>query len=337
MATFLSGLMAFFSASPLAASPQLPFVIALLAGLTLLVTMLGCSLTLRSHKVHHDLMQRLEGRRSGTFGAPREHRPTVLRWFVNLLKMAGEANKPYSAKRLSIVRHNLVKAGYRGLDAPVIFFGIKLYVAILVPALYAVLRSLAMHALPATVFLFVLLAVIGFYTPDIWVRIHIRHRQQKVFEGFPDALDLLVVCVEAGLGLDAAIHKVGEEIELTNRVLSEEFKLLDLGLRAGQSRQLALLNLSRRVDVDEVNNFVSLLTQTEQFGTSIAQALRVHADGMRLKRQQMAEEKAGKLPVKLLFPLLFFIFPSLFLIILGPGIIRLMKVFMQIIKSAPTG
>jgi tight adherence protein C len=336
METFLVGLMTFISSSPLAAS-QFPLVIASLACLTLLVTVAGLSSTHSSHKAHQELMQRLEGRRNGMSARPREGHPATSRWWFNILKVAGEVNKPHSEKKLSMVRRALVKAGYRGADAPLIFCGLKLYVAILVPVVYAALRTLAMRALPATVFVFVLLAVVGFYAPDIWVRMHIRRRRQKVFEGFPDALDLMVVCVEAGMGLDAAIHKVGEEIQLTNRVLSEEFKLLDLGLRAGQSHQLALLSLSRRVDVEEVNNFVALLNQTEQFGTGIAQALRVHADAMRLKRWQFAEEKATKLPVKLLFPLLFFIFPSLFVVILGPAIIRLMKVLSHMVNNAPTG
>jgi tight adherence protein C len=245
-------------------------------------------------------------------------------------------NTPDSDAKLSLVRQSLVQAGYRGPDALFIFLGIKLYLAILMPMAYVGLRSLALRALPMMPFCFILLAVIGFYAPGLWIRMKIRHRRRKVFEGFPDALDLMVVCVEAGLGLDAAIYKVGEELQLTNRILSEEFKLLNLGLRAGQSRQLALLNLSRRVDVEEVTNFVSLLIQTEQFGTGVAQALRVHADGMRLKRRQFAEERATKLPVKLLFPLLLLIFPGLFLIILGPGFLRLIKVFTQLVKNAPT-
>jgi tight adherence protein C len=248
-------------------------------------------------------------------------------------QVAGQVNKPHSDDKLSTLRHTLVKAGYRGADAPYIFLGVKLYLAILVPAVYAALLPHAVGALPTTAFPFVLLAVIGFYAPGLWVRMHLRHRQKQIVAGFPNALDLLVVCVEAGLGLDAAIHKVGEEIQLTNQVLSEELKLLELGLRAGQSRQLAFLSLSRRVDVEEVNNLMALLIQTEQFGTSIAQALRVHADGMRLKRRQFAEEKATKLPVKLLFPLLLFIFPSLLLVILGPGILRLTKVLSHMINT----
>jgi tight adherence protein C len=253
-----------------------------------------------------------------------------------MLKAVGRVNTPDSDAKLSKVRHALMQAGFRGPDAPFIFLGIKLYLAILVPLAYVALRALTLHAMPLTAFLLLFLAALGFYTPGLWVRMKIRHRRQKIFEGFPDALDLMVVCVEAGLGLDAALHKVGEELQLTHRVLSEEFRLLNLALRAGQSRQLALLSLGRRVQVEEVNNFVSLLIQTDQFGTSIAQALRVHADGMRLKRRQFAEERATKLPVKMLFPLLLFIFPGMFLIILGPGFIRLLKVLSQMMKMAPT-
>jgi tight adherence protein C len=335
MGTFLAELLALFSTSPLVV-PHFPLLLALLACFTLLVTMAGLSSAFRAHKAHQELMQRIEGRGNHTSAGPREDRPTVSQWFVHMLKVVGEVNKPHSDIQLSMVRHTLMKAGYRGADAAGVFFGVKLYLAILVPLVYAVLQPLAMRVLPPTAFFLVLLAVVGFYLPGLWVRVKMRQRQRKVFEGFPDALDLMVVCVEAGLGLDAAIHKVGEEMQWTNRVLSEEFKHLELGLRAGQSRRLALLSLSRRVDVEEVNSFVALLLQTEQFGTSIAQALRVHADAMRLKRRQRAEEKATQLPVKLLFPLLIFIFPSLFVVILGPAIIRLMRVVMHMMSSAPT-
>jgi tight adherence protein C len=336
METFLAGLMTLFSSSPLVAA-QFPLVIAALAGLTLLATVVGCFCTFRSHQEHQELLKRIVGGRNGASRGPREGPSSAHGWFLQLLKVVGKMNTPHSAEKLSTLRHYLAKAGYRSTDAPFVFFGVKLYVALLVPVVYVVLRSLAMYELPMTAFVFVLLAVLGFYTPGPWVRMKIRYRQRKIFEGFPDALDLVVVCVEAGMGLDAAIHKVGEELELNNQVLSEEFKLLNLSLRAGQSRQLALLSLSRRVDVEEVNNFVTLLIQTEQFGTGIAQALRVHADAMRLKRRQFAEEKATTLPVKLLFPLLFFILPGLFLVMLGPGGIRLMKMLTNMVKVAPGG
>jgi tight adherence protein C len=332
--TVLVGLITLFSSSSMTAS-RLSMIIAALASFTLLLTIVGLSSTLRFHKAHEDLRQRVAGSRRGMSTRPREGLSTTQGWLFRLLKMAGEANKPYSDEKLSTLRRTLVQAGYRAADTPSIFMGVKLYLALLIPAAYVALRPLATHVLPATALLFVLLAVIGFYAPDMWVKMKVRHRRRKIFEGFPDALDLLVVCVEAGLGLDAALHKVAEEMQLTSPILSEELKRLDLGLRAGQSRQLALLSLSQRVDVEEVNNFVALLIQTERFGTSIAKSLRVHADAMRLKRRQVAEEKATKLPVKLLFPLLFFIFPGLFLVILGPGILRLMKVLTQIVTKAP--
>ena len=144
-------------------------------------------------------------------------------------------------------------------------------------------------------------------------------------QGLPDALDLMVVCAEAGVGLDAAIHRVGEEMALNNKSLSDEFKVMSLELRAGKQRRDSLKDLAMRTDLEEVNNLSSMLIQTERFGTSIAQALRVHADVMRVSRFQRAEEVAAKLPVKLLFPMIFFILPSLFITILGPAVIRIFR------------
>ena len=149
-----------------------------------------------------------------------------------------------------------------------------------------------------------------------------------MLEGIPDALDLLVVCVEAGMGLDAAINRVAEEIKLTNRILSDELKFLNLELRAGKSRQAALRNLAMRTDLEDVNSLVTLLIQTDKFGTSVAKALRVYSDTFRTKRYQKAEELAAKLPVKLVVPLIVFIFPSLFVTILGPAAIRIYEVFL---------
>jgi len=156
----------------------------------------------------------------------------------------------------------------------------------------------------------------------------VNQRKEKILQGLPDALDLMVVCAEAGVGLDASIHRVGEEMKLTNKPLSEEFKLLNLELRAGKQRRDALKNLAMRTDLDDVKSLVTLLVQTERFGTSIAQALRVHSDAMRTQRFQRAEEVAAKLPVKLVFPLILFIFPSLFVTILGPAVIRIYKILL---------
>jgi tight adherence protein C len=170
-------------------------------------------------------------------------------------------------------------------------------------------------------------AVFGFYLPDIWLKIRTANRKDKITRGFPDALDLLVVCVEAGMGLDAAINRVAEEISLSNKILSDELKVLNLELRAGKPRRDALQDLAVRTGLEDVSSLVTLLIQTDKFGTSIARALRVHSDSMRTARFQRAEELAAKLPVKLLIPLIFFIFPSLFVVIIGPAGIRIAKAF----------
>jgi tight adherence protein C len=153
----------------------------------------------------------------------------------------------------------------------------------------------------------------------------IAHRQDALQRAIPDALDLMVVCVEAGLGLDQAIARVGQEVSHAHPALGDELNILSQELRTGVQRQVALRNLAHRTDLEEVRNLVALLVQTDRFGTSIGQALRVHADSMRTTRRLKAEELAAKLPVKLLFPLIFFIFPSMFIVTIGPACIRMVR------------
>jgi len=177
------------------------------------------------------------------------------------------------------------------------------------------------------IFISLILALVGFYIPDLWLRIKIAHRKDEIVRGFPDALDLMVVCAEAGMGLDAAINRVGDEMQLRHPLLSEELKLLTLELRAGKMRREALKNLAMRTSSEDIESFVTLLIQTDKFGTSIAQALRVQADSMRTKRMQRVEEIAAKLPVKLIFPTILFIFPSMFLVLAGPALLRAFRVW----------
>ena len=153
--------------------------------------------------------------------------------------------------------------------------------------------------------------------------------KKRLAKGFPDALDLMVVCVEAGMGLDAAINRVGEELGLSHPELSRELNHLNLELRAGKSRQTALRNLANRVDMEDVNSLVTLLIQTDRFGTSVAQALRVFSDSFRTARYQRAEEIAAKIGTKLIFPLVLFIFPSLFVVTLGPALIMAYRTLLQ--------
>ena len=293
-----------------------------------LLTVFGISSYAGSHAKQKEWAQRLRGQEdSATWAVVQESSAPEQPRLFKFLGALGEATKPKNVDEMSHLRRTLVKAGYRSVEAPLIFVGARLLLAIALPAVFAVLRTSALPMLPhmQTMSLFIFLAVAGFYTPNLWVKTKIQRRQQKILAGFPDALDLMTVCVEAGLGLDAAMNQVADEISMSNRILSEELKLVNLELRAGQSRQNALRNLSLRTDLEDVNNFTTLLIQTDNFGTSISQTLRVHSDTMRTKRHHRAEEQAAKLPVKLLLPLIFFIFPSMFVVIAGPAIIRIMR------------
>ena len=296
-----------------------------------LLTFFGISSYARSRTKQNEWAQRLRGQEGfATAAVVQESSILEQPRLFKFLGAIGEATKPKNVDEMSHMRRTLVKAGYRSIDTPLIFFGTRLLLAIALPAMFAVLRTSALPMLTYmhTMVLFIFLAVVGFYAPNLWVKIRTQRRQRKIVEGFPDALDLMTVCVEAGLGLDAALNQVAEEISMNNRALSEELKLVNLELRAGQSRQNALRNLSLRTDLEDINNFTTLLIQTDNFGTSIGQALRVHSDTMRTKRHHRAEEKAAKLPVTLLFPLVFFIFPSMFVVILGPAVIQMIRILL---------
>ena len=244
--------------------------------------------------------------------------------FLNFFKLLGDRIS-FDPSHESQMRIRFLRACIRRKNAGTIFWGAKGFFCISLTAVFFICRFAAFTALNnhISVGLAVLIALGGFYLPNLWLMIKADIRKEKLFEGLPDALDLLVVCVEAGMGLDAAIHRVAEEIKLTNPTLSDEFKLLNLELRAGKSRQDALRNLAMRTNIDAMNSLVTLLIQTDKFGTSVAKALRVFSDSFRTERYQKAEERAAKMPVKLVFPLVLFIFPSLFVVMLGPAAIRI--------------
>ena len=251
-------------------------------------------------------------------------------YFVDLTTRLGKYSTPKGEEELTHRKKKLIVAGYRKPNAPIVFYGIKILLAVVLPS--AVFIALMFLGIPvrkmAMLLLLLSLALVGFYGPDLWVRLVIARRQEKITDGFPDALDMMVVCVEAGMGLDQAIKRVADEMKLNYRIISEEFGQMNMELRAGRSRQDAMRNLAARTDVEDVKSLVTLLIQTDKFGTSIAQALRVHSDSMRTKRRQRAEERAMKLPVKLLFPLILFIFPSLFVAVIGPGAIQIYRVLL---------
>lgn len=246
---------------------------------------------------------------------------TLLEWFAKL-------NQPSNVEELRATRRLLITAGYRSGKAPVFYTGAKLLLAVLVVAVVAMIPVKALGFPTATnlILYYLIAATCGYYAPGLWLKWTIAHRQDALQRAIPDALDLMVVCVEAGLGLDQAIARVGEDVKQAHPVLGDELNILALELRTGLQRQEALRNLAHRTDLEEVKNLVALLVQTDRFGTSIGQALRVHADSMRTTRRLRAEELAAKLPVKLLLPLIFFIFPSMFVVTIGPACIRMVRV-----------
>lgn len=222
-------------------------------------------------------------------------------------------------------RLRLIQAGYRSKHVYQYFFASKVILAIILPAVYLAVTAFYTFSL-VRVLIVLLLLVVGFGLPDSIVGIIVRARQKRITQALPDALDLMVICVEAGLGLDMTFKRVGDEIRPICSDLSDEFALTNLEVRAGKNRADCFKNMSLRTGVPEINNLMTILVQTNRFGTSLAKALRVHSDAMRIKRRQIAEEIAAKSTVKLIFPLVCFIFPAIFVVLIGPGVIRIIKV-----------
>jgi tight adherence protein C len=215
----------------------------------------------------------------------------------------------------------IIRAGYRDPDTIMIIRGLKVLCPV---AALALVYFTGVHRTNPLLF-FLLALGIGVVLPDLWLTWRMRHRQHMLRRALPDALDLLVICVEAGLGLDHALLKVSQELRITHRDLSEEFQLVNLEMRIGKTRIEALHELGRRTGLEDIKALVAMLVQTERFGTSIAQSLRVYADEMRTRRRQRAEEMSAKTTVKMVPPLVFFIFPALMVVILGPAVISIMR------------
>jgi tight adherence protein C len=225
-------------------------------------------------------------------------------------------------------RVRFFNAGLRDPSAPTVYFGTKTAIAVVLPVVLYLLANAVGADLSFNAKLGLLLgsAAFGYYLPNLVLSSMIDRRKREIFESFPDALDLMTVCVEAGLGMDAAIKKVAEEIGHKSLVLSEELHLVSLDLRAGSDRQRALRNLAMRTGVDEVQTWVAMLIQSDRFGTSIGASLRIHSDMLRTKRRQRAEETAAKISVKLMFPLMVCIFPALLMVLAGPPFIQIYRV-----------
>ena len=234
---------------------------------------------------------------------------------------------PKSPKELGRLRRRLARAGYTSITAVVIYS-----VASIATPIALGIAAVSLVGVTKGWVLGLVAGAIGYLLPSLVLGRLTERRKREIRDGLPDALDLFVVCVEAGCGLDQAIVKASDELGLTYPALAYELRLITTEIRAGKPRIDAFKNFAARTLVDDVQSLVALLVQTDKFGTSIAQALRTHAETSRIKRRQDAEERAGKIGVKLVFPLVLFLFPALYIVILGPAVISFVRVFGQVGK-----
>ena len=234
---------------------------------------------------------------------------------------------PISATEALKLQKQLLHAGYRSPDAAMVFRSIQITLLVALPSAMVIFCYVMQRPLNNLLIWGVLAAAVGFYLPRLFLRNKIAGRQQRITWGLADALDLLVICVEAGLGLNAALVRVGQELRTVHPEIYEEFELVNLEIRVGRSRDEALRNLAERTGVDDLRSFVALMIQADRFGSSIGRAVRVFSDSLRTKRRQRAEQASQKAALKLLFPLTMFLFPTIIIIVLAPSIIHLMDLF----------
>lgn len=228
---------------------------------------------------------------------------------------------PKSQAEVSVTQQRLIRAGFRNESAIKYFYSAK----VIVPLLFCALVLASGFGGDSPLFICALALGLGFLLPDFWLGRRIKKRQAAIRRGLPDVLDLLVICIEAGLSLDHATARTVEELRRAHPAVTDEMGVVVLEQRAGRPRSEAWKHFAERTDVDTVRNLVSVLIQSEQFGTSVAKTLRVHSDTLRTQRRQQVEEQAAKTTVKLVFPLVLFIFPSLFVVALGPAAIIMLE------------
>jgi tight adherence protein C len=255
----------------------------------------------------------------------RERQARREKW-EGVLQQLGERVSSGGGTEMSVARRRMIQAGFQNPNAPALYSGVRL----VLPLALGVLGVLLVPAAGGFGMLGVMwLAAMGWIGPSFWLDSRIKKRQKEIQKALADALDLMVTCVEAGLGLNQAILRVAEEIRHVSTILSQELMMVNIEMRAGRPREEALRSLGERTGVEDLRELTTMLIQTDRFGTSVAQALRVHADTLRIKRRQRAEEEAAKTSIKILFPVLFCIFPGLFVVIIGPGAIRVYETLIK--------
>jgi tight adherence protein C len=254
---------------------------------------------------------------------------------ASVIDILSKLSLPEEGWQSSSVQIKFLQAGIRNKNAPQYYFAVKTLLSLVLPVVLALFLHFAQPNIPfvRSMMLVLLTAAAGYYLPEILIRFITHKRIKRMRNSLPDMIDLMVICTESGMGIDAAIARISREMARTNRDLAQEFYLSALEMRAGATRIEALRNLALRSHLEDLEDLVSVLVQADKFGTSLAESLRVQSDMMRTRRAQRAEELAAKIPVKMTLPLILFIFPTLLMVLLGPAIIQLMEVFSN--RSSP--
>lgn len=311
-----------------------PFIAAGLASASVMLFVSAIAKAVKNRDRVDKMKQRISNEQTGPAGTEQQ---SMLRRFVAKATTGadriGEHLSPSKKEELEEANLSMVRAGFKKpAHANRVFWGVKGGMVLMGFIGAFILCFVFKLPVPPSVMalVFIVPAVLGMYIPNIWLNMRISNRRRAILNALPDALDLLVVCVESGMGIDQAISRIAREMTATNPELAGELSTVILELRAGKSRTDALKNLARRVGIEDMSSLVTLIVQADTFGTSIAATLRVYSDHMRTMRYQRAEEIAAKLPVKMLFPLIFFILPALFVAIMGPAGIQLMHVFAKL-------
>ncbi len=318
-----------------------PFIAATLVFLFFVFFYWGVYQYYQARKQHTRIVRKIQSSRKTT---PQEKKWTETEFLASqaeteednspakFLSLVGERLQPGNEAEWRKRKMDLLRAGIRRPGGLSIFWGVKWLLPLLLAGVFLVAKPFYYSQLSGTqtLLLSLILAAAGFYGPDLWLKARISERKRRIQEGIPDALDLLLVCVEAGMSLDASIQRVAQEIRFHHKDLSDELVVTNLEVRAGKERKDALKNLALRVDLEDVRTLVTLLIQTDQLGTSISQGLRVYSDAFRTQRLHRAEEIAARLPVKMVFPLAIFILPSMFVVLLGPAMIQILRTLAEV-------
>ncbi|MEI8186805.1 MAG: type II secretion system F family protein [Chlorobiaceae bacterium] len=288
-------------------------------------------LALYNWVVDNSLKKRLTQfvRQSGASAAPPSTRTANTNKLASVINILSKLSIPEEGWQSSSVHIRFLQAGIRSKNAPQYYYAVKTLLSMVLPVVLALFLHFTQPDIPLVrvMILVLLTAAAGYYLPEMLLRFITNKRIERMRNSLPDMIDLMVICTESGMGIDAAIARISNEMMLTNPDLAQEFYLSAVEMRAGATRIEALRNLALRSRLEDLKDLVSMLVQADKFGTSLAEALRVQSDMMRSRRTQRAEELAAKLPVKMLLPLILFIFPTLMLVLLGPAIIQVIQAF----------